>query len=838
MRLKHRKIHIKSAMSDIIDIITRLEYKADTKEVEQAYKAIESNIKAVDGNAKSIQRLESLREKTDKSNLARIAQIERALINRKAAIEKETMAIYNEVKVNEKLQATLLKQGQALVSLAKHQNMAVNSMGKLQQGSREATFVLTNLSYVVQDLPFGFIGIANNINPLFDSFSRLKAETGSTSVALKTLRGSLVGGLGIGLAVSVVSALLVKFGDELFKSSKETDNATSKTKSYKDAIKELNEEIIENIRLTSEQAKERENAAGKGVKQAERDLNEARARGESVEELYQKERKVREERLKELTREYVGYEKVRQGIEELNEVRAGSGLSQQEMQRQRARQLMIEELGFSAEDADKQAAEISKSFAARRAFINRMATEANAINEQVRDLTSQMEIDKIEFAKDVDARNKEYYEKQKKNSDDEYKNALQRIEDETTLKLLNDKSLQLLKSSIDTEIEIDKLRNDNRLSDGIHVSEDQRKGEAANMDAVIKRAQYLIKIREDELQLSNLLQKSQLALSYGLVNESNQFLVTADNLQRAIELAKRSVPNDNFELIVNNISGTDFEATRKEVAAQRREIEKVDTDYFKKQEDQRKKAIDAQKILYQQAASQIINTLQQIHDRQIQLLDMEIAARRDRVNEAVRLAEYGNTEILRQEQERMNKLQQERDKIVKKQIQQNAILQASSSAIAVAQAIQTVTNAGATGDPYSTAVRIAAAVAALASGFAFVTNLTTAFKPDAFKDGVINYQGKGTGTSDSNLVRISKGESVITAKATQQYLPILEAMNSHKPLPIHHTEMPYKYRHQNNNNKQSHEITIADVDVKTLVTNERLATLVKVHERKEKARWK
>lgn len=36
----------------------------------------------------------------------------------------------------------------------------------------------------------------------------------------------------------------------------------------------------------------------------------------------------------------------------------------------------------------------------------------------------------------------------------------------------------------------------------------------------------------------------------------------------------------------------------------------------------------------------------------------------------------------------------------------------------------------------------------------------------AFKDGVARFKGKGTGTSDSNLVRISHGESVLTAKAS------------------------------------------------------------------------
>lgn len=37
----------------------------------------------------------------------------------------------------------------------------------------------------------------------------------------------------------------------------------------------------------------------------------------------------------------------------------------------------------------------------------------------------------------------------------------------------------------------------------------------------------------------------------------------------------------------------------------------------------------------------------------------------------------------------------------------------------------------------------------------------------AFKDGVVNYNGRGSGTSDSNIVRISRGESVLTAKATR-----------------------------------------------------------------------
>lgn len=84
------------------------------------------------------------------------------------------------------------------------------------QGSNAALQALTNTSRVAQDLPFGFLGIANNLNPLLESFQRLKVETGSTGGALKALGASLSGAGGIGLALSVVSSLLIVFGDKLF----------------------------------------------------------------------------------------------------------------------------------------------------------------------------------------------------------------------------------------------------------------------------------------------------------------------------------------------------------------------------------------------------------------------------------------------------------------------------------------------------------------------------------------------------------------------------------------------------------------------------------------------
>lgn len=111
-----------------------------------------------------------------------------------------------------------------------------------------------------------------------------------------------------------------------------------------------------------------------------------------------------------------------------------------------------------------------------------------------------------------------------------------------------------------------------------------------------------------------------------------------------------------------------------------------------------------------------------------------------------------------------------------------------------------------------------------------MTNLTNAFKVDSFKDGVVDYQGRGTGTSDSNMVKISHGESVITAKATRQYKPILEMMNKGIPVPI---TMPYPTSTRDNYKSLEKRLDALislqegnGINVRTNVTNGQIATIV------------
>jgi hypothetical protein len=112
-----------------------------------------------------------------------------------------------------------------------------NIGGATAKGANQAAFALTNLGRVAQDAPFGFIGIQNNLNPLLESFQRLKAETGGTGSALKALGQSLIGPAGLGIALSVVSAGILFYQQYQQKANRETKVAVNTYKELTDSIK-------------------------------------------------------------------------------------------------------------------------------------------------------------------------------------------------------------------------------------------------------------------------------------------------------------------------------------------------------------------------------------------------------------------------------------------------------------------------------------------------------------------------------------------------------------------------------------------------------------------------
>ena len=141
----------------------------------------------------------------------------------------------------------------------------------------DSTNALSNLSRVAQDAPFGFMGIANNLNPLLESFQRLSKETGSAGGALKAMVSGLTGPAGIGIALGVISSLIVAFGDDimgLIGNTSELEKAQAELrKSFIDSLKGVeatiatDESLVEVINDVTMSTEARE-AALKQLKEA------------------------------------------------------------------------------------------------------------------------------------------------------------------------------------------------------------------------------------------------------------------------------------------------------------------------------------------------------------------------------------------------------------------------------------------------------------------------------------------------------------------------------------------------------------------------------------------
>ncbi len=165
----------------------------------------------------------------------------------------------------------------------------------------------------------------------------------------------------------------------------------------------------------------------------------------------------------------------------------------------------------------------------------------------------------------------------------------------------------------------------------------------------------------------------------------------------------------------------------------------------------------------------ITQGLQEAVQADIAATDAKLNAQEARIQAGIALAEQGNDELLNQELERQEKLLEERERFANQEKAIAAIQVAANLAVAVAKA-------AAEGGGIGSIATIATVLGAVGVGLASISGLVAG----AFADGVINFQGKGTERSDSNIVAISKGESVITAKGTKNASKMLTMINEGK----------------------------------------------------------
>lgn len=114
---------------------------------------------------------------------------------------------------------------------------------QIQEFAKTSRIALTNLSLVVQDLPYGFIGIQNNLPFVVKSFQELSKEVGGTRNALSTLLNSVTGPAGLFFAFSAVTSVLTVLTQQYGSLSNAANILLGIQKSQKDILNQYNVEI-------------------------------------------------------------------------------------------------------------------------------------------------------------------------------------------------------------------------------------------------------------------------------------------------------------------------------------------------------------------------------------------------------------------------------------------------------------------------------------------------------------------------------------------------------------------------------------------------------------------
>jgi len=116
--------------------------------------------------------------------------------------------------------------------------------GSLGRPMGDASLSLINFSRIAQDAPYGIMGIANNLNPMVESFQRLAKTEGGTKKALQAMAAGLIGPAGVGVAIGIVSSLAVTFSKEIAEFFK---GPTSELEEFRKKLKEVADDIYKLI---------------------------------------------------------------------------------------------------------------------------------------------------------------------------------------------------------------------------------------------------------------------------------------------------------------------------------------------------------------------------------------------------------------------------------------------------------------------------------------------------------------------------------------------------------------------------------------------------------------
>lgn len=166
----------------------------------------------------------------------------------------------------QRIQSLRLRQSQ-LTGQTKGLDKAAQSFSS-SAGAAGAT--VTEFGRTIGDLPFGLIGITNNIQQLSQQFTDLQAKSGGMKGALEAIKTTLMGPAGFVVAINIVTSALLYF-------TRQKEKANKETKDFNDAMLTEGKTLQSLITLyyqLNEVSKERAQIIG-ALAQSDKDLADA-----------------------------------------------------------------------------------------------------------------------------------------------------------------------------------------------------------------------------------------------------------------------------------------------------------------------------------------------------------------------------------------------------------------------------------------------------------------------------------------------------------------------------------------------------------------------------------
>jgi len=222
----------------------RIEVEIGAKVDPSLAKGLNDAERATKSYAKNI---DALRTKFDSSN-GSITNLKNSISSLKGNLENATevrsIAKYNirldqAQKELERLTSVGLRAGNALQRVGA--NNATQGINRLSKATSTYNGIGIEFSRIIQDAPFGIIGIGNNIQQLAGNFQQLRASSSSTGAALKTAFASIISPanllvLGISVLTSVLTVLSAKGFFKTSESAEDAEEALDKYRKTLDAV--------------------------------------------------------------------------------------------------------------------------------------------------------------------------------------------------------------------------------------------------------------------------------------------------------------------------------------------------------------------------------------------------------------------------------------------------------------------------------------------------------------------------------------------------------------------------------------------------------------------------